>query len=377
MENLNLHVVSNEDAIYQTIASVANAQGFTVSHSKSAKQAIACFSQTSPAILILDQDLPNYKDLDLIAKQSIATCGTAVILLHSPFQERNQSSFYSGVGKANILAHFEKPLAEDKLLQQLSDVAKSRHTISAEQLQQAIQTDQLALFYQPRVCLVTQQIHSAKVLIRWQHPQQGLLNPHQFLPLAEEYNLVSQVNEWTLQASFQQFAIWLRSNTNLRLNINLPDFKHLDDDFIKTLEKAIAQYQFQPSRISFEIQEKTILNINYVKQLNDIADLGFELTANNFSGENLNLAQLCQLPISSLNIKKEYILNMERDPQAAAIAKAIIHLGKGLDKKVCAIGIEDTDTWQKLNDMGCDYGQGFYINRPVSVSEFNKWLLLC
>lgn len=239
---------------------------------------------------------------------------------------------------------------------------------------------QFELFYQPIVDMTNYQVKSVEALIRWRDPTKGALPPEE-CPLYDKSN--SQTNKeltyWTIMTCLTQLQTWLQAKRHLGININIMESSLHDNQFIKNLAHLIEQCQFTPHLINLEITEQTIVNMGLDAHtfLTNLKSLNTTLVLDETDFNSLSLQDLMQLPFDQIKIGKPVIDEIPNDPSIRRLVKSIIDMAHNFDKLVGAVGIETANTWHFLNQNSCDYGQGFFLCKPLPVKEFNNWLGIC
>ncbi|PHS68734.1 MAG: GGDEF-domain containing protein [Methylophaga sp.] len=250
-----------------------------------------------------------------------------------------------------------------------------RLTLMSE-LRHAISRDEFALFYQAKVSLETNAVYGVEALIRWLHPKHGLISPDDFIPMAERTRTIQQVTRWVLRQAFIDCAKWHKTGMNLKVSVNLST-KDLHDpelpDFIGGIQ---ASTQVKPEWIILEITEGSIMTDpeQAMEIIQRLHDRGYQFSIDDYGTGYSSLAYLKKLPLAELKIDRSFVKDIVHSQNDAVIVNATIHLAQNLGLKIVAEGVENTEVMEKLRDYGCDIVQGFYINKPQPIEEFNTWL---
>jgi EAL domain-containing protein (putative c-di-GMP-specific phosphodiesterase class I) len=244
-------------------------------------------------------------------------------------------------------------------------------------LQRAVCNQEFILHYQPIVCLDNNQIIGAEALIRWQHPQKGLISPNNFIPLAEETNLIVPIGLWVIQEACLQLARWQHPNSSLKsleLEINLSVQQLAQPDLIEQIEQAIQATKIQRQKLKLEITESIFMQRVKTSQLalERLQSQGLELILDDFGTGYSSLEYLQKLPISTLKIDRSFVMNLEHNEHNQNIVEATINLSHTLGLSVVAEGIETPKQLAILKSLGCDYGQGYLFSRPVEIDTLEK-----
>ncbi len=241
-------------------------------------------------------------------------------------------------------------------------------------LHQAIENQEFILYYQPIVSLRNQKIAGFEALIRWQHPQLGLISPLNFIEIAEETGLIIPIGEWILDNACQQLSLWQKQffrEDNLTMSINL-SVKQLQNSLLTQLEKVKTIYQINPQNISLELTESMLIkNISTTYELlNNIKAQGFGLTIDDFGTGYSSLSYLQRLPVETLKIDRSFVtpVNNSHQHSSQVIAESIIALSKSFNLKVIAEGVTTPTQVQWLKNLNCQYGQGYLFSPPVTAA---------
>lgn len=242
------------------------------------------------------------------------------------------------------------------------------------ELRRAVERDELRLYLQPKVSLNDGQTRAAEALVRWQHPERGLVPPVQFIPFAEQTGYVRQLTLWVFEEAARLLAQGL--SQPLRLSVNLSTRDLLDLELCSRLDTILARYGVQAESFCLEITESAIMDDPQRAEamLNRLSDRGFKLSIDDFGTGYSSLAYLKRLPVDELKIDKSFVMGMESDPDDAIIVRSTIDLAHNLGLSVVAEGVESGAIQSRLQALGCDEAQGYHISRPIAAADFNAWL---
>lgn len=239
-------------------------------------------------------------------------------------------------------------------------------------LRNAIANKELRLFYQPLVD-DQGQITSVEALIRWQHPEQGLISPMDFIPLAEEMGLILTIGHWVLETACAQLEAWKDKAETRKLSIavNISAKQFYQTNFVDGVRNLMEQYTIEPLQLKLELTESMVLdNINLaIEKMLQLKSLGIVLSMDDFGTGYSSLSYLKQLPFDQIKIDKSFVDGINDNPNDAFIVETVITLGQKLGMSVVAEGVEDVDQWTLLKSMGCETFQGYYFCKPTSVQE--------
>ncbi|MBU2538365.1 MAG: EAL domain-containing protein [Proteobacteria bacterium] len=244
-------------------------------------------------------------------------------------------------------------------------------------LREAIRKDEhLYLHFQPKINIKSNRIKGVEALLRWDHPELGMIPPDQFIPLTEQGGIIRSLSKWVLNAALAQQAAWRDAGLDLPVSINL-SIKDLQDISVPLLIKdLLKEYQLEPSSLMLEITETSMMldpDRTY-EVISNLHALGVRLSIDDFGTGYSSLAYLKQLPAEELKIDKSFVRNMLKDDNDEVIVRAIIDLAKNMGLDVIAEGVESAKIITRLQELGCDLAQGYHICKPLPAKELEEWL---
>ena len=254
--------------------------------------------------------------------------------------------------------------------------AVQRQSIEAS-LRRALERQEFVLHYQPKINLRSGAIVGVEALIRWQHPERGLLLPEQFVPIAEDCGLILPIGRWVLRESCRQVRAWLQAGLPpITLAVNTSALEFRAKDFLENICAILEQTRLEPRYLELELTESLLMRDaeSTATLLHALADLGVKLAIDDFGTGYSSLSYLRKFPINTLKIDQSFVSQLTSNPDDAAIAMAVIGLGKSLKQRVIAEGVETAEQYAFLLTQQCDEGQGYYFGRPMPAGEFAKLL---
>ena len=242
------------------------------------------------------------------------------------------------------------------------------------ELRRAITNGELVVHYQPQAKAGTGDVHMVEALVRWQHPEHGLLAPDQFIPLAEQTGLIRKLTLHVLDTALAQCRVWNSEGRSLGVAVNITGRELVDLRFPDEVRKLLSKWAVQPGQLELEVTESTIMADPPSARavIARLAELGVSLAIDDFGSGQSSLGYLTQLPISVLKIDKSFVLKMADDPSDAAIVRAAIDLGHNLSLEVIAEGVETEDLKRRLEELGCDTLQGYCVGRPQPAADLES-----
>lgn len=244
-------------------------------------------------------------------------------------------------------------------------------------LRRALENDEFLLVYQPRVAIDTQKITGVEALIRWEHPELGLISPAEFIPLAEDTGLIIPIGEWVLREACEQNRKWQQQGLEpFRVGVNISARQFQQADISRVVVRAFEAAKLSPEHLELELTESSIMNnVDFaVKVLTDLKQMGVEITVDDFGTGFSSLSYLKRLPIGALKIDQSFVRDSTTDPDDAALVMAVVTLGHNMHLKVIAEGVETEEQLRFLNLLRCDEVQGYLFSRPVSADDISEML---
>jgi diguanylate cyclase (GGDEF)-like protein/PAS domain S-box-containing protein len=279
--------------------------------------------------------------------------------------------------RADIAMYVAKRAGSGYALYTLEDDKSSRSRLALiGELRHAIERDELVLHYQPKLELATSRIVGVEALVRWQHPQLGLIPPDDFIPLAEDTGLIRPLGMWVLRAAIRQSRDWSAGGLDLQVAVNL-SARNLHDPALPDLvDELLVKHAVRRDRLRIEITESTLMADpeRAMEILTRLAGMGVRLAIDDFGTGYSSLAYLRRLPVDEIKIDKSFVLEMTSAENAAVIVRSTIDLGHNLGLSVVAEGVETQEAWTMLAASSCDQVQGFGLSAPIRPDEVAPWV---
>ncbi|OGQ99474.1 MAG: hypothetical protein A2521_00795 [Deltaproteobacteria bacterium RIFOXYD12_FULL_57_12] len=243
-------------------------------------------------------------------------------------------------------------------------------------LRRALEQNELVIFYQPQFNMTDHRLIGMEALLRWQHPEKGMIAPGDFIPLAEETGLIEPIGEWVLRTACAQNKSWQNQGyPPISLAVNLSARQFRQQNILELVADTLAETGLEPKYLELELTESIVMNNveKNVRTLEELSRLGVQLAIDDFGTGYSSLSYLKLFPIDNLKIDRSFVRNINTNPNDAMIAASIIALAHNMNLKVLAEGVEDEKQLQLLLKQGCDNVQGFLFGRPVPAEEFVRF----
>lgn len=247
---------------------------------------------------------------------------------------------------------------------------------TCDDLRLALEREEFELHYQPQIALHNSEVIGVEALLRWNHPQRGLLQPGTFIGVAEESGLIAPIGRWVLQQACRQGAAWHRAGwSQLRMAVNLSAVQFRHGQLGQELFEVLAESGLDPNRLELELTESTLLHSDsaILATVAQWQAKGIELSIDDFGTGYSSLSYLKRLNVDKLKIDRSFIANLREDEQDRTIVRAIIQIAQSMGIKTIAEGIEDPLVIEQLRAMGCDKVQGFWYSKPLPAGQFEQW----
>jgi predicted signal transduction protein with EAL and GGDEF domain len=261
---------------------------------------------------------------------------------------------------------------------EIDSSAPERLSLLSE-LRSALDQQQLDVFFQPKLDLVTKTVVGAEALVRWHHPTRGLMSPADFVQMAENTGLISTLTDQVVRRTVSALRLLTDLGFDLTVSVNLSAIDLLDNTIVARIERMLADADVEPAQLTLEITETALLadGVRTLATAEALHRLGTKLSIDDFGTGFSSLSYLRTLPTSELKIDRSFVGNLTLDERDEVIVRSTIDLGHNLGLRVVAEGVEDVGTLDRLRTLGCDLAQGYGISRPLAFDRFLVWLNSC
>lgn len=339
--------------------------------------------------MILLTDLKNPSDAAIVAQRILDT-------LAAPFSINNNDFFISSsigislyptdgddvhglIKNADIAMYHAKEHGRNNY-QYFNESMNSKaleRLIMENALREAITNQEFILYYQPKVDMRSGNIKGVEALIRWQHPELGMVSPAKFIPLAEESSLIVPIGEWVINEATHQLAVWQEDGLELSMSINISTAQLNQQNVAEVLQKAIERTKCRADLLEIELTETSIMDAHEhaTNMLNDIKSLGVQISMDDFGTGYSSFSYLRDLPIDILKIDRSFVCDITIDQDDATIIAAILAMAHTLNLVVVAEGVETDEQLQFLRAHRCDIVQGYLISRPIPETELRQFII--
>lgn len=378
-------IIDDDPRICRIIKRVANELGIESFATDDSALFESAYLEYAPNIILMDLQMPKLDGVELLRKLADQDSRAAIILVSG--MDKSVLETTEDLGKSlglNMAGVIVKPIDIDnlkKILEKQFDPIKKRDSktleVTTDELINAIERNELVVYYQPQIHLQTGKVIGVEALVRWQHPEHGLLFPDTFIPLAEKSKeAISSLTYTVLETALQDDMARRENGIELNLSINLSAKLLSDLNLPDRVEESLNTLGFDPNRLLLEVTESGAMEDPTLTMdiLTRLRLKNIRLSLDDFGTGFSSLVQLYRMPFNEIKVDKSFVMKAMTDEEAAAIVRITIDLGHSLGLDVVAEGIEDQETYDWLKELGCDIGQGYFISRPIDVMQFSDWM---
>lgn len=387
--SLNVLLVDDSAVQRQYLAAVCNDLGVgTLLQAESGEQALELLRGLDHKldIAICDLNMPGMDGVELIRRLADERLISHIIVLSAMEPMLlNTVSAMAQLRGMQVLGAVAKPITADKLGALLvkyrpsslwRDNAVAPMALQLDDLRRAIAECRMDVHFQPQANVADKSIVGVEALVRWKHPEYGLVPPYLFLPMVEDNGLMDHLTAVVLGKSLAQLNRWSQLGLPLRLSVNLSAQSLSNLDFADMVADMVARHHVNPANVMLEITETSMM-VNLASCYETLARLklkGFHLSLDDFGTGYSSLQQLSQIPLTELKIDRSIVHDSVNRPQLAALLQSAVEMGRRLKLQTVAEGIETIDDWHMLRFAGCDRAQGFLLAKPMPADLMLKWL---
>jgi EAL domain-containing protein (putative c-di-GMP-specific phosphodiesterase class I)/ActR/RegA family two-component response regulator len=370
-----LIALDDDQDLLDIVGALAAQAGFSVTVTTDPEFFDEAVRLNDPDVIVLDLQMPKRDGVEVLRSLAQRRVQAGIVLL-SGVDERTlgATELFARSSGLRVVSALQKPFMPEDLLERLRGARATTGPLTVEDLQKAIDVGQLMLYYQPtarRFGDGSWDIGAVEALLRWDHPERGVLTPDQFLSMGEEYGLIHSMTDYVMQRGVEQLRGWRASKLDLQLRINIAANLLIDIDFPDRLESLLGEQEVDPAAITLEVTETAMLE-QHTETFDILTRLrlkNINLAIDDFGIGYSSLTQLFQMPFNEMKIDKSLVMQVPQSKEARIMVDALVGLAHKLRLSVCAEGVESKEVLKFLDEIGCDSAQGFFISRPVAAEE--------
>ena len=369
-----LLVIDDETSMGTLIRRIAKTCGYDSKHAETAKEGIELIASWQPTHLVLDLQMPDTDGIELLRELAAKRCGARIVIASGHGGQVLNTAQRLGLERGlRIEGVLSKPFEAGELLDLLERLRSEDAWVSPKLLAEAIARDELTLHYQPKMEVSSSAITGFEALVRWAHPERGLVSPDSFIELAESSGLMELLTDWVLNAALKQMAEW--SNQGLCMGVNVSVSNLRDVGFADHITDLCRKYQVATSRVCIEVTETSAMS-DAIAAMDILARLnlkGFPISIDDFGTGHSSLIRLLRMPIQEIKIDQSFVRECHVTRENFIIVKAVVDLAHNLGMSVIAEGVENEKILATLANIGCDMAQGYYVSKPLPAEAVMPW----
>lgn len=373
-----LLVIDDEAEICNLFSSVAEQLGFEVRTTGEADEFISLNRDFNPTVVILDLHMPQADGVEVLRRLADDKCRAGILVVSGADRRVLGSAERLGANRGlNMLGAMQKPVQLQELRGKLGDAKLAQRKFTPADLEQAIAKEQLLVLFLPKVAVHDNggwSVEGSEALVRWDHPELGILMPDEFIPMAEDTGLIKPLTGFVLNETVEQLRRWHDLGLDLNVAVNVAAQLLEDLEFPDQVSKVLAQHDVEGSKLILEITESAAMGDRQTSMdvLTRLRLKGIELAIDDFGTGYSSLRQLFYMPFSELKIDASFVLEVAESNEARTMVEAMVTLAHNLGMSACCEGVETQEIWDFVASINCDKVQGFLISRPIDSDSLVK-----
>lgn len=389
MPGRRILILDDDAAVGQTIQWIAESLGFEAEFVTRPAAFFRRLDRMSPDIITIDLVMPELDGIEIMRLLAERKCDAKIVISSGMgtrvLDAALRSASEHGLSIAGVIS---KPISKEALRALIGEGSernqpqsakdqsahKNEVDITKSDMQNALERHEFVLAYQPKIECGSGALDGFEALIRWQHPDNELVMPDRFIPVAEKAGLIDAVTEQIFYQSIKWFSESF-SESDLKLSLNISAKSLVDIHQADNLYELCRQYRVAPERVVLELTESSAMvdSMLSLDLMTRFRVKGFQLSIDDFGTGYSSMIQLVRLPFSEIKVDKSFVMQAQQSQESRNVIKSIIDLGHSLGLVVTAEGVEDLDTLNYLNSLGCDLAQGYFIARPMPGDAARSW----
>ena len=369
-----LLVIDDEAEICNLFSAVAEQLGFEVRTTGEADEFISLNRNFDPTVVILDLHMPQADGVEVLRRLADDKCRAGILVVSGADSRVLGSAERLGANRGlNMLGAMQKPVQLEELRGKLGEATLAQRKFTPTDLEQAIAKEQLLVLFLPKVAVHSNggwSVEGSEALVRWDHPELGILVPDEFIPMAEDSGLIKPLTGFVLNETVEQLRRW----HDLGLDLNVAAQLLEDLEFPDQVSKVLAQHDVESSKLILEITESAAMADRQTSMdvLTRLRLKGIELAIDDFGTGYSSLRQLFYMPFSELKLDASFVLEVAESNEARTMVETMVTLAHNLGMSACCEGVETQEIWDFVASVNCDKVQEFLISRPIDSDSLVK-----
>jgi len=388
VSNQSVLIVDDEVFVLETTAFILRKLGFKeVYTALSAKLAIDLIAsnETPISLVLCDLNMPDVDGVELLrifAEQNFE--GDIVLFSGEDSRTLNMAESLAKARNLSVLGAVSKPLNVAELSQLLVRRGKvllqkdraATQLVSKEQLIRGIEEEELEPWFQPKVEIASKRVVGVEALVRWPNGEKGMIFPDAFIPVAEEHGLIDELTFLVLKKSAAMQSEWQKHGLDLKISVNVSMDSLYDLTFPERVESYLSEHNVDPSTFQLEVTESRLME-DVVRPLDNLLRLRLKkisLSIDDFGTGHSNLTQLRDLPFDELKLDRSFVQGAANNERTESLLESSVDIARKLDMEIVVEGVETLDEWRRVEALGCDVVQGYFVSRPLPGEDIPGWL---
>jgi EAL domain-containing protein (putative c-di-GMP-specific phosphodiesterase class I) len=373
-------ILDDDEEIANLVGELTRSAGFDTTVTTAPEAFQRAVASRRPQLIVLDLQMPELDGVEALRLLADRKCPAGILLVTGVDQRTMVAAEeYGRSRQLNVLGSLQKPFSPPEFLDKLRWIRAVNDELTVADLQRAIERKELVVYYQPtirRFADSSWDVNAAEALLRWHHPERGLLSPDQFLRMGEDGGLARPMADYVLERGIEQLRAWRNQNHDIGLRINIAAQLIADLDFPDRLEGLLKEHGLDPGLLTLEVTETSMLEqrADTIDILTRLRVKEINLAIDDFGIGYSSLTQLFRMPFNEMKIDKSLVMKIAQSTEARIMVETLVELAHRLRLRACAEGVESRDVLRLLNEMRCDCAQGFLVSEPVTAAELMRVL---
>jgi EAL domain-containing protein (putative c-di-GMP-specific phosphodiesterase class I)/CheY-like chemotaxis protein len=386
ISTIRVSVLDDDPFMLKLLECILTSLGFAdIVTATTGVEVLDALAATPPQLILADLNMPEMDGVEFVRR--LAECGYAGSLIIVSGEDERMLQTMRKLVQAHgisVLGYLQKPVATERLAALLADwppaapprAAPARKTYPPERVAQAIRDGELVNYYQPKVELAGGRLVGVEALVRWRHPQDGMVFPDQFIAVAEASGAIDALTRYVLSEALAQRRSWSQQGIDLRMAVNVSMDNLTSLSFTDFVAEQANRFQVPPPQLVLEVTESRLMQDPRapLEILTRLRLKRFRLSMDDFGTGHSSLRQLCDIPFDELKVDQSFVHRAWTDDTSRAIVAASLGLARQLGMELVAEGVEDRGDWDFLRSLGYDLAQGYFIARPMPADALPAWL---